>query len=200
MPFRYNKLWDILNDRNLTKTDLRIMIGVSQTTIANMGKNNNVHLDVIDKICDCLHCTPNEIIDYYYDDKKEKKYSVGDIILVDFGETTEGFLSGVRPALVTGINEKFLYSSNLMVSPITTRKVKMNKSKYIMLDNNDGLKVEAFALLEHTKLVNQNMISVYIGHKELDSNDFKLLRDSMNELLLKYTEENHEDIKKTTEK
>ena len=65
MSFKYNKLWDILNDRNITKTDLRILIGVSQTTIANMGKNNNVHLDVIDKICDCLHCTPNEIIDYY---------------------------------------------------------------------------------------------------------------------------------------
>ena len=54
MPFSYNKLWKLLIDKNMTKSELTKAIGISSSTMAKMGKNENVSLEVIDKICALL--------------------------------------------------------------------------------------------------------------------------------------------------
>jgi DNA-binding Xre family transcriptional regulator len=64
MAFRYDNLWNILADRDMSKEELRNKIGASQTTIVKMGRNENVSLDVIDKICSALHCTPDDFLVY----------------------------------------------------------------------------------------------------------------------------------------
>lgn len=56
MKFCYNKLWKLLIDRNLKKTDLLSIAGISSTTLAKLGKNENVTTDVLLKICSALHC------------------------------------------------------------------------------------------------------------------------------------------------
>ena len=47
MAANYNKLWKLLIDKGMTKTDLRMKTGMSTSTLAKMSKNENVSLDVI---------------------------------------------------------------------------------------------------------------------------------------------------------
>lgn len=56
MEFCYNKLWKLLIDRDLKKTDLLSIAGISSTTLAKLGKNENVTTDVLLKVCSALHC------------------------------------------------------------------------------------------------------------------------------------------------
>lgn len=63
IAFKYNKLWHLLLDKGMTKEDLRQAIGASSSTIAKMSKNENVSLDIIDKICDILNCNMEDIIE-----------------------------------------------------------------------------------------------------------------------------------------
>ena len=67
MPFSYNKLWKLLIDKNMTKSELTKAIGISSSTMAKMGKNENVSLEVIDKICALLECDINDILEYISD-------------------------------------------------------------------------------------------------------------------------------------
>ena len=67
MPFSYNKLWKLLIDKNMTKSELKKAIGISSSTMAKMGKNENVSLEVIDKICALLECDINDILEYVSD-------------------------------------------------------------------------------------------------------------------------------------
>ena len=48
----------------MTKSDLRKAIGISSSTMAKMGKGENVSLDVIDKICKLLDCKVEDIIEH----------------------------------------------------------------------------------------------------------------------------------------
>jgi DNA-binding Xre family transcriptional regulator len=64
MPFSYNKLWKLLIDKNMTKSELRKSVGMSSSTVAKMGKGENVSLDVIDKICKLLDCKVEDIIEH----------------------------------------------------------------------------------------------------------------------------------------
>ena len=63
MAVRYNKLWKLLIDKGMTKTDLRLATDMSTTTLAKLGKNENVNTDVLVKICQALECNVDEIMD-----------------------------------------------------------------------------------------------------------------------------------------
>ena len=51
MSISYNKLWKMLVDRNMNKTELRTQAKISTNAIAKMGKNEPVSMDTMDKIC-----------------------------------------------------------------------------------------------------------------------------------------------------
>ena len=68
MSFSYNKLWKILIDKNMTKSDLRKEIGISSSTLAKMGKGENVSLDVVDKICRLFNCSVEDILEHVGND------------------------------------------------------------------------------------------------------------------------------------
>ena len=63
MAANYNKLWKLLIDKGMTKTDLRIKTGMSTSTLAKMSNNENVSMDVILRICDILECNVGDIMD-----------------------------------------------------------------------------------------------------------------------------------------
>ena len=56
MIISYKKLWKLLIDRDLKKKDLREMAGISPSTIAKLGRNENINTEVIIKICQALKC------------------------------------------------------------------------------------------------------------------------------------------------
>ena len=49
MIISYKKLWKLLIDRDLKKKDLREMAGISPSTIAKIGRNENINTEVISK-------------------------------------------------------------------------------------------------------------------------------------------------------
>lgn len=63
MEYSYNKLWKLLIDKNMRKKDLMEKTGITSSTIAKMGKNKAVSLDVIGKICIALNCEIGDVVD-----------------------------------------------------------------------------------------------------------------------------------------
>lgn len=63
MDVCYNKLFKMLIDRGMKKTQFRKLIGISEGTLAKLSHNENVSLDVIVKICRKMNCTVDEILD-----------------------------------------------------------------------------------------------------------------------------------------
>lgn len=63
MAVSYNKLWKLLIDKGMTKTDLRIRTDMSTSTLAKMSKNEVVSMDIMLRICDVLECNVGDIMD-----------------------------------------------------------------------------------------------------------------------------------------
>lgn len=68
MKVSYNKLWKLLIDKNMKKTDLIEAVKTSPNTIAKMGKNENISMDVITRICEYLNCDVGDIMEMIPDD------------------------------------------------------------------------------------------------------------------------------------
>lgn len=64
MSFSYDRLWKLLIDRKMNKEELRKRTGMSSTTLARMGKDENVSLNVLGRICKELACDIGDIINY----------------------------------------------------------------------------------------------------------------------------------------
>jgi len=63
MAISYNKLWKLLIDKNMNKQDLKRVSGVSTTSIAKLGKGENITTDVLLKICMSLDCDITDIME-----------------------------------------------------------------------------------------------------------------------------------------
>ena len=63
MKVSYNKLWKMLIDLNMSKTQLRKRAGVTTNALAKMGKNENVSTEVLCKICNVLSCQIEDIME-----------------------------------------------------------------------------------------------------------------------------------------
>lgn len=63
MAISYNKLWKMLIDKKMKKTELRIAAGLSTTTLAKLSKNEAVSMNVLLRICRVLNCSIVDIMD-----------------------------------------------------------------------------------------------------------------------------------------
>ena len=70
MAVCYKKLWILLIERNMKKTDLRIQSGISTGALAKLGKNENVNTEVLAKICKALDCKIEDIMEMIPDDEE----------------------------------------------------------------------------------------------------------------------------------
>lgn len=64
MEVNYNRLWKLLIDKNINKTELIRKTGITSNAMAKMGKNETVQLDVLIKICKILDCKIDDIVEY----------------------------------------------------------------------------------------------------------------------------------------
>ena len=69
MAISYNRLWKLLIDKNMTKTDLKNVTGMNSATLANMGKDKYVSMRLIDK----LSCDVNDIVEHIADENVESE-------------------------------------------------------------------------------------------------------------------------------
>ena len=63
MAVSYKKLWKVLIDRDMTKTQLRKESGISTGALAKLGKNENVNTEVLVKICKTLQFDLSDIME-----------------------------------------------------------------------------------------------------------------------------------------
>ncbi|WP_196598454.1 helix-turn-helix domain-containing protein [Pectinatus frisingensis] len=63
MDVSYNKLFKLLIDKELKKTEFAKCIGISASTLAKLSKNENVSMDVIVRICRELNCSIDDIVE-----------------------------------------------------------------------------------------------------------------------------------------
>lgn len=69
MKVSYNKLWKMLIDMNLNKTKLREMAQMSPNTMAKLGKNETISMDIILRICEVLKCDVGDIMETIADEE-----------------------------------------------------------------------------------------------------------------------------------
>ena len=63
MAVSYNRLWKLLVDRSMTKTQLIKAAGISTNALAKLGENQDVRVEVLVKICGVLNCTIDDIME-----------------------------------------------------------------------------------------------------------------------------------------
>lgn len=68
MKFSYAKLWKLLIDKKMVKKDLMALTGITSSTIAKMGKEQSVTLEVLGRICKALDCNIGDVVDVYFDE------------------------------------------------------------------------------------------------------------------------------------
>lgn len=64
MPVSYDKLWKLLIDRKLNRTDLKGAAEISFNVLAKMGRNEFVSLESLHKICQTLSCDIGDIMEF----------------------------------------------------------------------------------------------------------------------------------------
>ena len=68
MSISYNRLWKLLIDKNMMKKDLMVKAGMTSSTMAKLGKNQAVSMDVLARICKALDCNIGDIVDVIKED------------------------------------------------------------------------------------------------------------------------------------
>lgn len=68
MKVSYDKLWKILIDKKMKKYQLREQAQISSNSVAKLGKDELVSMEVLMKICETLECDIGDICEFYKDD------------------------------------------------------------------------------------------------------------------------------------
>ena len=71
MAVSYKKLWILLIEKDMKKTDLRIQSGISTGALAKLGRNETVHMDILLKICKALDCGLDDILEIISEGKND---------------------------------------------------------------------------------------------------------------------------------
>lgn len=66
MSVSYSKLWKLLVDKKMNKSQLRNAAGISTNAVAKLGKNEKVSLETLEKICYALNCNIEDVVEFDY--------------------------------------------------------------------------------------------------------------------------------------
>lgn len=72
MPVNYNKLWKLMIDKNINKTELTNLAGITTNAMAKLGRNEDVKLNTLEKLCTTLDCDLEDIVEFVPLKKKGK--------------------------------------------------------------------------------------------------------------------------------
>lgn len=128
MSLSYSKLFETLEQRNMSKTELRESIKISSATLAKLSKNEMVSLKVIEDICNFLNCQPNDIMTMEQEPDKST-------LLYKFQEEKRIRLKG---GIYHQTQVKLAYNSN----HIEGSKLTEDQTRYIYETNTIGLEKE----------------------------------------------------------
>ena len=64
MARSYNKLWTLMIDKKINKTQLCKAAGITTNAMAKLGRDESVPLETLEKICIVLECTIDDIVEF----------------------------------------------------------------------------------------------------------------------------------------
>ena len=74
MRVSYNKLWKLLIDKDMKKMDLLEAVEMSPNTLAKLGKNEDVSMDVLKRICAYFKCDVGDIMEMISEESGEQNH------------------------------------------------------------------------------------------------------------------------------
>jgi putative transcriptional regulator len=73
MAVRYNKLFKLLIDKEMTNAELAEKAGFSANIVTRLKRNKYVSLESIEKICNVLNCGVDEILEFITEDINSRR-------------------------------------------------------------------------------------------------------------------------------
>lgn len=59
----YNKLWKLMIDKKINKTQLCKAAGITTNAMAKLGRDESVPLETLEKICETLDCNIEDVVE-----------------------------------------------------------------------------------------------------------------------------------------
>lgn len=69
MSVSCSKLWKLLVDKRMNKSQLRDAAGISTNAVAKLGRNETVSLETLEKVCSALNCNIEDVMEFDYSAK-----------------------------------------------------------------------------------------------------------------------------------
>ena len=63
----YNKLWKLMIDKKINKTQLCKAAGITTNAMAKLGRDETVTQETLERICVALNCTLDDIVEIFPD-------------------------------------------------------------------------------------------------------------------------------------
>lgn len=64
MTISYDKLWKLLIDKKMNRTDLKNAAGISFNVLAKMSRNEFVSMESLCKICSAMDCDISDVMEF----------------------------------------------------------------------------------------------------------------------------------------
>lgn len=68
MAISYNKLWKLLIDKNMMRTEMVYKAGITGNVLERLAKNQPISMGSLEKICKLLHCSIGDIVEFVEDE------------------------------------------------------------------------------------------------------------------------------------
>ena len=64
MSFNYDGLWFLAFERKISKTQLRDLVGISNSTLSKLSKNEPISMENLGRNCETLDCSIEDVVEY----------------------------------------------------------------------------------------------------------------------------------------
>ena len=71
MTISYDKLWKLMIDKKINKTELCDRAKITTNAMAKLGKNESVQVEILAKICKVLKCDIDDVMEISKEEKDD---------------------------------------------------------------------------------------------------------------------------------
>lgn len=158
MAVSYQKFWNILTARGMTRSELREATGITTKSITKLERNESVEVDILAKICCALNCTIDEILEIQYEatfiPSKVEQRPAKEILIEELEFSIRAYNCLKRAGLNTVDDIAQMSSENLMrIRNMSRKPLEEIQSKLAVLGIT--LKENKTEFLSHSEETNQ---------------------------------------------